>query len=366
LPWLVSRFWAMAPNHAGAVEALQQRRHTRADIADHRGGNGHVAVDFGWRNIDLHELLRLAPGFAFAVRQQPVQARADQHHHIGLGQHIRARCRCALRVRVRQEALGHRHWQIRDAGAFDQCADVGVGLRISRALAKQDQRLFGAGQQRQRAVNSVGRGNLARHCIDHLDQRPFGMRHFDGLRKQLGRQVEVDAAWTARDGCTNRPRYTDADVFHFVDPVGGLGVRPGGVQLVHLFVVALLQIDDFALARTRNQDHRKAVGGGVGQRRQAVQETGRGYRQADARLLRDVASNGRCVAGVLLVPEADEAQAFGLRQARQVSDRNTDQPENGVDVVFLECIDHEVEAVGDFYRLVVRHECLQLFSCPAG
>ena len=85
-----------------------------------------------------------APGLALAVRQQPVQARADQQHHVGFRQHVRARGRGRLRMRVGQQALGHRHRQVGDAGLLDQRADVGVGLRIGGALAEQDQRALGA------------------------------------------------------------------------------------------------------------------------------------------------------------------------------------------------------------------------------
>ena len=58
-----------------------------------------------------------APGLALAVRQQPVQPRADQQHHVGLGQHVGARRGRRQLVRVGQQALGHRHRQVGDAGA---------------------------------------------------------------------------------------------------------------------------------------------------------------------------------------------------------------------------------------------------------
>ena len=51
------------------------------------------------------------------------------------------------------------------------------------------------------------------------------------------------------------------------------------------------------------------------------------------------------VAGVLLVAERDDAHALGLRQAREVGDRNAGQAEDRVDVVQLQRLDDEVEAV---------------------
>jgi hypothetical protein len=80
-----------------------------------------------------------------------------------------------------------------------------------------------------------------------------------------------------------------------------------------LLVVALLQVDDLALARAADQDHREAVDGGVSERVQAVQEAGRGHGQADAGLLRQESRDRRGIAGVLLVAERQHAQAGGLR-----------------------------------------------------
>ena len=73
--------------------AAQQRRHARTNITHQRRGNRLVAVHLGGRDIDLDELfgLRCPPGFSLPVGQQPVQAGADQQHHIGFGKHIRAR-----------------------------------------------------------------------------------------------------------------------------------------------------------------------------------------------------------------------------------------------------------------------------------
>ena len=88
-----------------------------------------------------------------------------------------------------------------------------------------------------------------------------------------------------------------------------LAERLGDRELIHLLVVALLQIDDLALGRARNQDHREAVGGGMGERGQAVEEPGRRHGEADARLLGEKAGDRRGVAGVLLVAERQHANA---------------------------------------------------------
>ena len=122
----------------------------------------------------------------------------------------------------------------------------------------------------------------------------------------------------------------------------GLGDR----QLVHLLVVALLQVDDLALGRAADQDHRKAVGRRIGQRGQTVEEAGSGHREANAGLLRQEAGDGRGVAGVLLMPERDDADAGGLRQTAEVRDRDARHTVDGLDAVERERLDDEVKAVG--------------------
>jgi hypothetical protein len=190
---------------------------------------------------------------------------------------------------------------------------------------------------------------------------PFQRAH--RLRQQLGRQVQIDTARAARHGGADRPRHADADIFGVQHPVRRLGIGPCRVELVHLLVVALLQIDDLALARAADQNHRETVGGGVGQRRQAVEKPRGRDGQADTGLLGHVARDRRGIAGMLFVTKPDEAHALGLRQARQIGDGNPDQAEDGVDVIELEGIDDEVEAVGGFAGVcVVCHieGCLRL------
>ncbi len=127
---------------------------------------------------------------------------------------------------------------------------------------------------------------------------------------------------------------------------GGLGERLRDGELVHLLVVTLLEIHDLALGGAADKDHREAIGGGVGERRQAVEEAWRGHRQADAGLLRHEAGDGGGVAGVLLMAERNHAQACRLRHAGEVGDRDTGQTEDRVDAVELEGIDDQVKAVG--------------------
>ena len=130
-----------------------------------------------------------------------------------------------------------------------------------------------------------------------------------GLGEEFGRQVEIDAAGSAGDGGADGARDGDADVGGVEDAEGGLAEGLGDGELVHLLVVALLQVDDLALRGAADQDHREAVRGRVGQRDEAVEEARRGDGEADARRLGQVAGDGCGVAGVLLVAERDDADA---------------------------------------------------------
>jgi hypothetical protein len=130
-------------------------------------------------------------------------------------------------------------------------------------------------QQVERTLDGVRRGKLTRRRVDHAYQGLLALHGVDGLGQQFRRQVQVDAAGTARHGRTDRTRNADADVFRVQNAVRGLRVGLGGVELVHLLVVALLQVDDLTLAGSADQDHRETVRGRVGKRRQAVQEARR-------------------------------------------------------------------------------------------
>ncbi len=178
-----------------------------------------------------------------------------------------------------------------------------------------------------------------------LHQRAPAGRRVDRLREQLGREVEVHAAGPARDRRADGAGDADADVFGVEHAIGGLAQGLGDRELVHLLVVALLQVDDLALARAADEDHREAVGRRVGERGQAVEEARRRHRQADAGLAGEKARRGGGVAGMLLVAERDDAKALGLHLSRQVGDRNAGQPEHGVDAVQLQRLDDELEAV---------------------
>ena len=124
-----------------------------------------------------------------------------------------------------------------------------VGLCIGRAFAEDDQRALCAFQHIKRAFDRFGSGNLCRRCIDHLHERllsRFGVHH---LTEQLGGQIEIDAARPAGDSGADGARETDADVLRMQHAECRLAQRLGDGQLVHLLVVALLQVDDLTLGR---------------------------------------------------------------------------------------------------------------------
>ncbi len=248
-------------------------------------------------------------------------------------------------MRVGQKALGHAHRQERRAALFNQSADRIVGLRISGAFAEDDQRPLGALEHVERALDGIGSRNLSRRRVDDLDQRLLAGVRVHHLAEQLGRQIEIDAARTPRDRGADRAGETDADVGRMQHAERRLAQRLGDGELVHLLVVALLQIDDFALRGARNQNHRKTIRGGVRKCGQSVEEARRRHGEADARLLGEEARDRGRVTGVLLVPERQYADARRLRHAAEIGDRNARHAVDRVDAVELERIDNEVKAI---------------------
>jgi hypothetical protein len=269
-----------------------------------------------------------------------------------------------LRVGIGQDALGHAHRQERNAALFDQGADLVIGLRVGRALAENDQRALGTLEHVERTLDGGRSRKLGRCRVDDLDERLGSSLRVHDLREQLGRQIEIDAARTTGNRRADRARDADADVGGMQHAEGRLAERLGDRQLVHLFVVALLQVDDLALGRAADQDHRKAIGRGIGERRQAVEKAGSRHREAEAGFFRQKAGDGSRVAGVLLVPERDDADAFSLCHAAEVRDRDAGHAVNRIDAVELERIDDEVKAIR---LLPLRFGCIGgvalLFHC---
>ena len=249
-----------------AVDAVEKSRHAGADIADQRSDDLDVAVHFLGLDVYLDELLRagLTPGLTLAVRQQPVEACADKHHDVGVFQHRRAGCPRALWMRVGQQALGHAHRQEGDAALFDQRTDRVIGLRVGRALAEDDQGALGGLQHIERALHGSWRRNLSWRRVDNFDERLGSGIRVHHLREKLGWQIEIDAARTPRDSGANRARHADADVRGMQHAECRLAQGLGDGELIHLLVIALLQVDDLALGRTADQDHREAIGRGIG------------------------------------------------------------------------------------------------------
>ena len=220
-----------------------------------------------WMNLAAPALVALpAPGLALAVREQPVEARADQHHHVGLGQHVGARRGGGLLVRVGQQALRHRHRQVGNAGLLDQARISASACAYAAPLPRMiSGRLAPFSRSSARLTASgagIWRGAGSTTLIS--DFLP-GLR-VDALGEQLRGQIEVDAARAAGHGGADGARDADADVLGVQHAEGGLAERLGDGELVHLLVVALLQVDDLALARAADEDHREAVGGGMGER----------------------------------------------------------------------------------------------------
>ena len=83
----------------------------------------------------------------------------------------------------------------------------------------------------------------------------------------------------------------------------------------------------------------------MGERVEAVQESRRRHREADAGLLREEAGDRGRVARVLLVAEGQHAQPVGLGAAREVGDRDPGQRVDRVEAVQLQRLDDELKAI---------------------
>jgi hypothetical protein len=251
-------------------------------------------------------------------------------------------------MRVGEEALGHAHRQERNAGCLDECLHGIVGLRIGGAFAENDQRLLRRFQHVERALDRIRGRDLRRRGVDHLDQRFLACVGIHHLTEQLGRQIEIDAAGTTGHCGADRAGEADTDVGRMQHAERGLTQRLGDRELIHFLVVALLQVDDLALGRAGDQDHREAVGGGMGQRRKAVEEAGCRHGQTDARLLGEIAGDRCGIAGGLFVAERQHPDPLGLRHAAEVGNRNARHAIDRVEAIELECIDDQMEAIGQF------------------
>ena len=100
-------------------------------------------------------------------------------------------------MRIGQQALGHGHRQVRNAGIFHQRTNVSISLGVSGTFAQQDQRALGTFEQIKSTVDSIRCRDLARRRIDNLDQRPLTRFGIHGLREQLGGQIQIYATRTA-------------------------------------------------------------------------------------------------------------------------------------------------------------------------
>jgi len=100
------------------------------------------------------------------------------------------------------------------------------------------------------------------------------------------------------------------------------------------------------------------------QRGEAVEEARRRHREADARLLGEIARDRCGIAGVLLMAEGEHADARGLRHAAEIGNGNARHAVDRLDVVELQRIDDEVKAVGLFLLGARLGRCIQHGSSP--
>ena len=287
------------------------------------------------------------------MREQPVEARAQKNNCVGVGEH-KAACRgCAQRVVVGQQSFGHRHWQIGNPALLDKLFHRLVHLRVGCALADDYKRLFCLRQQRHCALHSLVRGYLSRRGFYGNEECLLRILGVHSSREHCCGNVKIDSAGAAREGGAHGTRNSRGNVLGAVDAVGCLCKGLCDVHLVQPLVVALLQVDDVAVARPANLYHGESVDSGTGECREPVQESRRRHCEAYSRLSCEESAYCGCVPRRLLVTESNVSYSHLLCASRKVGDGDSHYSENSLNAVHLQCIHHQVHAIG----------YLILFSC---
>ena len=88
-----------------------------------------------------------------------------------------------------------------------------------------------------------GDGELVHLFIITLQGAGIGIH---SLTEEFGGKVKINAARTPRTGRAYGARNPNSDVLGMQHTKGSLAVWFGDGELVHLFIITLLQIDDFA------------------------------------------------------------------------------------------------------------------------
>ena len=312
-------------------------------IAYHGSGDGSVAVDFLGVDVDLYEFGIRAP-FAVSARQQPVEACAHEHHHVGLFHDGGAARQSAERAVVGQYALGHRHGVVGYAGLVDKSFELIFDAGIGSALADDDGGFLCCGEHGDGAVDGFLGRRHGRAEVDRLIEELVGVvAVHDGAHTGSG-DVEIYAAGTARYGCAVGADHSGGDVFGLIDAVSGFDQGFGYVELVEAFVCALLEVDGFAYARTADLNHRVAVDSSVGGGGEAVEEAERRYCQKHTGLAGEVAVGGGGHAGLLLVAEADKAYAASLGDICEFGHGDAYKAVHRVDADHAECAYQNIHA----------------------
>src|SRR5207248_8695196 len=80
----------LAPDLTGLQRGVEGRE-GGFDVGRDGCGDRTVAVELGRRDVDLHDLRVLVPQWRPAMRQEPIETRADDHHDIGIADRIGTR-----------------------------------------------------------------------------------------------------------------------------------------------------------------------------------------------------------------------------------------------------------------------------------
>ena len=101
----------------------------------------------------------------------------------------------------------------------------------------------------------------------------------------------------------------------------------------------------------------------MSQGRQAIEEPRRRDGHTDTRLFCQIAGNGGGVTGVLFMAKGKHPHALGLHHSRKISNGNTRNIVNSIDVVELQRINDKLETIGQFAGPFLGPLCFGYNTC---
>ncbi len=300
-------------------------------MADQPQRDVAVLADGAIIHVDLHQRRHLD---ALAVTHAEVEGRADDHHHVGLGEGKRAGAVEVMRIAWRQHAAAGAVHVAGNVEAAQKRDCLFMAARGVDLLAEQDGRTLGIHQDVGEPFD-VGRiaDRLHRGAVmaglgdDGLVQRNLGI-------EDVARDFQIGRSVGAGEAFARRHRHHVGDAGGGKDAGGELG---DGLHHVHMRQVLQrthLVLGERGLAADMDDGAFRAEGGGNAGHRVGAAGAGRRHHAAELAGLAGIAVGG--MGGGLLMAHVDDADAFVDAAVIDVDDVAAAQGEDGVDTLVLQ------------------------------